>query len=38
MIDIILPKDSILIARSDLEITNIILKLLNEKIKEIKID
>ena len=38
MIDIILPKDSILIARSDLEITNIILKLLNDKIKEIKID
>ncbi len=38
LIDIILPKDSILIARSDLEITEIILKLLNEKIKEIKID
>lgn len=38
LIDIILPKDSILIARSDLEITDIILKLLNEKIKEIKID
>lgn len=38
MIDIILPKDSILIARSDLEITEIILKLLNDKIKEIKID
>ena len=37
-IDIILPKDSILIARSDLEITEIILKLLNDKIKEIKID
>ena len=36
-IDIILPKDSILIARSDLEITEIILKLLNDKIKEIKI-
>ena len=38
LIDIILPKESILIARSDLEITEIILKLLNEKIKEIKID
>ena len=38
LIDIILPKDSILIARSDLEITEIILKLLNDKIKEIKID
>jgi len=38
LIDIILPKDNILIARSDLEITDIILKLLNEKIKEIKID
>ena len=38
LIDIILPKDLILIARSDLEITDIILKLLNEKIKEIKID
>tara|TARA_B100001121_G_scaffold234242_1_gene207758 strand:+ start:29 stop:556 length:528 start_codon:yes stop_codon:yes gene_type:complete len=38
LIDIILPKGSILIARSDLEITDIILKLLNEKIKEIKID
>ena len=38
LIDVILPKDSILIARSDLEITDIILKLLNEKIKEIKID
>ncbi len=38
LIDIILPKDSILIAKSNLEITDIILELLNEKIKEIKID
>jgi|TARA_Y100001970_G_C14251263_1_gene872077 outer membrane protein len=37
-IDIILPKNAILIAKSDLEITNEILKLLNEKIKEIKIE
>ena len=37
-IDIILPKRNILIAKSELEITDEILKLLNEKIKEIKID
>ena len=37
-IDIILSKNTILIARSDLEITDEILKILNDKIKEIKID
>ena len=37
-IDIILPKSSILIAKSELEITDQILVLLNEKIKEIKIE
>ena len=34
-IDIILPKSNILIAKSELEITDQILELLNEKIKEI---
>ena len=37
-IDIILPKSNILIAKSELEITDQILKLLNEKIKEIIIE
>ena len=37
-IDIILSKKSILLGKSDLEITDEILKLLNEKIKEIKIE
>ena len=34
-IDIILPKSNILIANNELEITDKILELLNEKIKEI---
>ena len=37
-IDIIFPKSNILIAKSELEITDQILKLLNEKIKEIIIE
>ena len=37
-IDIILPKSNILIAKSELEITDQILELLNEKIKEIIIE
>tara|TARA_B100001996_G_scaffold99567_1_gene74575 strand:+ start:204 stop:728 length:525 start_codon:yes stop_codon:yes gene_type:complete len=37
-IDIILSKKSILLGKSDLEITDEILKLLNDKIKEIKIE
>ena len=37
-IDIILPKSGILIAKSELEITDQILELLNEKIKEIIIE
>ena len=37
-IDIILPKSAILIAKSELEITDQILELLNEKIKEIIIE
>ena len=37
-IDIILSKKSILLGKRDLEITGEILKLLNDKIKEIKID
>jgi len=37
-IDIILPKSTILIAKSELEITDQILELLNEKIKEITIE
>ena len=37
-IDIILSKKTILLAKSDLDITNLILKILNEKIKEIKIE
>ena len=37
-IDIILSKKFILLAKSDLEITDEILKILNEKIKEIKFE
>ena len=37
-IDIILSKKYILLSKTNIDITNEILKLLNEKIKEIKID